>query len=60
MAITRHATRDSDDSDALKYAARIFGRRGGKARAKALTAQERREIARKAALARWSRRSTAK
>jgi hypothetical protein len=33
--------------------ARLGASKGGKARAKALTAEERREIARKAALARW-------
>jgi len=37
------------------YAAK-FASRGGKARANALSAEKRREIARQAALARWRRR----
>ncbi len=43
----------------LRQAAREFGRMGGHARAKALTAQERRRIARLAAKARWLRGPTA-
>ena len=35
--------------------ARLLGSRGGKARAKKLTAEERQEIARKAAQARWAK-----
>jgi len=41
--------------DKLRTAAAQLGRRGGKARAKKLSAERRSEIARKAALARWSR-----
>ena len=37
---------------------RLGGKKGGKARAAKLTAEERSEIARKAALARWRRRDT--
>jgi hypothetical protein len=36
-------------------AAVALGRRGGKARAKSLTAEQRRKIARKAAAARWNK-----
>jgi hypothetical protein len=36
---------------------RIGGLKGGKARAEALTASERRRIARKAALARWAKKA---
>ena len=42
-------------ADLLKLAAQEFGRLGGKARAKALPPERRREIARRAVLARWSR-----
>jgi hypothetical protein len=35
-----------------------FARKGGKARAKKLTAQQRKESARKAAKARWANRKT--
>ena len=35
--------------------ARLLGSRGGKARAKKLTAEQRREIARRAVLARWEK-----
>jgi len=37
---------------------REAGRRGGKARAKRLTSEQRARIARKAALARWGKRRT--
>jgi hypothetical protein len=37
----------------LSDAARAMGQKGGKTRAKRLTPEERREIARKAARARW-------
>lgn len=41
--------------DALAQYASEFARLGGKARAKKLTAEQRREIARKAARARWTK-----
>ena len=40
----------------MRQAAREFGRMGGHARAKALTAEQRKRIARRAARARWGRR----
>ena len=44
------------EEDAPKLLAAVKrGRKGGKARSKALTAEERSEIARKAAEARWGR-----
>jgi hypothetical protein len=42
-----------------KYAGRLGGLIGGKARAEKLTAEERKEIAKKAAEARWSKASKA-
>jgi general stress protein YciG len=39
----------------LKEAARVFGREGGKARAKQLSPERRSEIARKAVQARWDK-----
>jgi hypothetical protein len=50
-------TEDREPADGKNPAAvalgRLGGKKGGKARAKALTAEQRREIARKAAAARW-------
>jgi hypothetical protein len=40
----------------MNKAAQELGRRGGKARAKAMTAKQRSESARKAVLARWAKR----
>ena len=51
------AEMDAEDfppDDGKDKAAQSLGRRGGKARAKVLTAQERSAIARKAALGRWA------
>jgi len=39
----------------MKEAARIFGREGGKARAKKLTQEQRKEIARRAVQTRWAK-----
>jgi general stress protein YciG len=39
-----------------KEYAQEFARKGGKARAKALTPEQRKEIARKAAVTRWSKK----
>ncbi len=39
-----------------KFSASEFGRRGGKARAEQLTKEQRKEIARKAAQARWAKK----
>jgi hypothetical protein len=44
-----------DDADDSKASQREAGKRGGAARASSLTQEERREIARKAAKARWNR-----
>lgn len=41
-----------------KYAGRLGGLIGGKARAAKLTKEERREIARKAAKARWAKKES--
>lgn len=46
--------------EALQALGRIGGRIGGKARAKKLTAEQRREIARKAARTRWEREKNQK
>ena len=43
------------DDDGKDQAAVELGRKGGKARAAKLTAEQRREIARKAAAARWAK-----
>jgi len=52
VSLVRKPTKKKDElSD---YAAK-FASRGGKARAKALSPEKRREIARQAALARWSK-----
>ncbi len=45
----------SDDRPEKDEAAAALGRKGGPARAKALTPERRSEIARKAAKARWAR-----
>ena len=41
--------------EAMREAGRIFGREGGKARAKKLSPEQRSEIARRAVQARWAR-----
>ncbi len=53
--IVEQATGDDKNPHAVALG-RLGGLKGGKARAKKLTSAERREIARKAAQARWSRR----
>jgi len=45
--------------DVIRTAAQTLGGRGGKARAKALSPEQRRDIARKAAEARWKRERAA-
>jgi len=58
VKIARIATGEIDDdvdtSDGKNKAAQELGRRGGRARASKLTQEQRKEIARKAARARWS------
>jgi general stress protein YciG len=44
---------NSSDDNGKSKAARWLGQRGGKARAKALSPERRREIAKKAAKTRW-------
>ncbi len=46
---------DTADDDGKNKAAQELGRKGGRARAKKLTSEERSEIARKAAAARWKK-----
>lgn len=46
---------EGQGDDGKDKAAQSLGRRGGKARAEKLTAEERAEIARKAAAGRWSK-----
>ena len=48
------------EEPAQESAAAQLGRKGGQARAKSLSARKRKEIARKAAQARWSRRGKGK
>jgi hypothetical protein len=63
-AIVNHATSDEPEPDpdegknpAAVALGRLGGEKGGKARAEKLTPEQRSEIARKAAQARWSRHS---
>ena len=48
----------SDKNPAAVALGRLGGKKGGKARAEKLTPEERREIARKAAKARWNKATT--
>jgi hypothetical protein len=52
---TGEATEDALSDDGKDAAAVSLGRKGGKARAEALSKEERAEIAKKAATARWKR-----
>ena len=54
--LTGEEQEDFGADDGKDKAAQSLGRRGGKARAKALSAKRRTEIARKAAIKRWSNR----
>lgn len=45
-----------EEDQARRAAASLMGKKGGPARAEALTKKERQEIARKAAAARWGRK----
>jgi len=54
VRVMRIATgEEEDDTDPVKSAAAELGSRGGKARAAKLSTEQRAEIARKAARARW-------
>jgi len=58
IKIARIATGEEEEpctEDGKDKAAQSLGRRGGKARAKALSSKERSAIAKKAAKARWAR-----
>lgn len=58
VKVMRIATGEEEDAvteDGKDKAAQSLGRRGGKARAEALTKKQRSEIAKKAAATRWSK-----
>ena len=56
IQIAKIATGEEEDTkDELSSAAAEMGRKGGKARAKKLTPEERSEIAKKAARTRWKK-----
>ena len=56
VKVMRIATgEEEEEQDRVKSAAAELGARGGKARARKMTAERRREIAKKAATKRWSR-----
>jgi hypothetical protein len=52
---TGEETEDSPVDDGKDPAAKAMGKKGGAARAKSLTAEQRQEIARKGAAKRWGR-----
>ena len=63
VKVMRIATGDEDDAaedDRKDPAAKALGKKGGVARAKNLTAEERSEIAKKAASIRWKNQTTDK
>ena len=53
--VMRIATGEETEEPAPENPAAVLGRRGGAARAKKLTPEQRAEIARKAAASRWSK-----
>jgi len=55
MLVARIATGEDVDKFDPKSAAAELGKRGGKARAESLSSRKRKEIAKKAAQARWSK-----
>lgn len=55
--VLKHATEPQEPETAAQASGRKGGKKGGKARAQKLTAEERSDIARKAAKARWQRPS---
>ena len=55
MRIATGEEEEEFDDDGKDKAAQSLGRRGGKARAEKMTAEQRSEIAKKAASARWRR-----
>ena len=57
VRVMRIATgEETEDADSVKSAAAELGSRGGKARAKKLSQEQRAEIARAGASARWSKK----
>jgi hypothetical protein len=52
---TGEETEDAPIDDGKDLAAKAMGKRGGAARAKSLTAEQRQEIARKGAAKRWGK-----
>lgn len=54
--VVQHATEPREKPSAAHESGRRGGVKGGKARAEKLSAEERSEIARKAAAARWQRK----
>lgn len=52
---TGEESETTDEDDGKDKAAQSLGRRGGKARAEKMTAEQRKEIARKAAAKRWGK-----
>jgi len=55
IMVARIATGEEEDTRELSSAAAELGRKGGKARAAAMTPERRAEIAKKAAAKRWSK-----
>ena len=55
--IVDEATQSSDKNPAAVALGRLGGLKGGKARARKLTPEQRREIAKKAAQVRWSKKT---
>jgi hypothetical protein len=57
-SIVEEATSESGKNPHAVALGRLGGKKGGPARAKKLTPEQRREIARKAARARWAKKET--
>jgi hypothetical protein len=55
--VVQHATEPREDSSAAQVSGRKGGLKGGKARARKLSPEERSEIARNAAHARWHKQT---
>lgn len=55
IMVARIATGESEEGEPQTKAAAMLGRRGGKARAASLTPEQRTEIAKTAAAARWKK-----
>lgn len=53
IRVARIATGEEEETDEKSSAAAELGKKGGKARAEAMTPERRKEIARKAAKKRW-------